>query len=127
MSTESLETMESPPATQPVAREGHPPGDAIRPRDQDASLLAALERLEALVDEVRRGVDVVARERRHREFSPARLVGSILQSLVVGLVLWGLSDWVFAEPTEGLFVKLAFAAVLQLGALTAFVLGREVA
>ena len=66
------------------------------------------------------------RERRHKEFSPARLVASLLQALVVGLLLWALSDWAFGEPGDVLLTKLAFAAVLQLSSLTGFVLGREV-
>ena len=105
------------------------PGPRLaRPRRRSTAdeLLAALERVERTLVELRRSVDTGVRERRHREFSAARLIGSILQALVLGLVLWALSDWLFAEPREGLLVKLAFAGVLQLGALTGFLLGREV-
>ena len=129
-----------PPRPEPVVRpvssaddRGHPP--AASPAEQtDASaegtptseILGALERLEHLLVGVRSVLDAQVRESRHREFSPARLLGSLLQALVIGLLLWAVSDWAFGEPSEVLLIKLAFAAVFQLVALTAFVLGREV-
>jgi hypothetical protein len=101
-------------------RPQHPPDrSASRPE-----LLSTLERLERTLDQMRGGLDATAREQRHREFSLARLVGAIAQVLVVGLVLWALCDWVFNELGQVL-VKIGFAGVLQLGALTAFLLGRE--
>ena len=48
-----------------------------------------------------------------------------MQALVVGLLAWSLSDWVFQVPAEGLFIKLAFAAVLQLIAMTALLMSKE--
>ena len=89
-------------------------------------LLARLRHIEELLEELRRTVIATVREHRHQEFSLARLLGSILQALVAGLLLWALTDWVFGEPRDVLLTKLAFAAVLQLAALTGFVLGREV-
>jgi hypothetical protein len=109
-----------PPAPTP-APEAEAPDDYD---DEDA--VATLHRIEHTLDEIRRTLQNTAREQRHREFSPARLIASVLQALVIGMVLWALSDWVFEEPRESLLVKLAFAAVLQLGALTGFTLGREI-
>ena len=100
--------------------------DSARGPTSGEDVLTVLQRIEQGLAEIRRSLDGMARERRHREFSPARLIGSILQAFVVGLVLWSVSDWVFGEPRDALLVKIAFAAVLQLGALTAFLLGREV-
>lgn len=91
-----------------------------------AEMLAALERVERLLGDMRGVLNSAASESRHREFSAGRLIGSILQALVLGLVLWALSDWVFGEDAQHLLIKLAFAAVFQLGALTALVWGRGV-
>ena len=102
------------------------PAETTEPRGDEPDLLVALDRIQNTLDELRRLQAASVREHRHREFSPARLFGSILQALVFGLMLWALSDWVFAAAREPLFVKLGFALVLQLGALTAFILGREV-
>jgi hypothetical protein len=109
-----------PPAPTP-APETEAPDDYD---DEDA--VATLHRIEHTLDEIRRTLQNTAREQRHREFSPARLIASVLQALVIGMVLWALSDWVFEEPRESLLVKLSFAAVLQLGALAGFTLGREI-
>jgi len=107
----------------PVAHPAPPPAQESRSRGE--CLLASLERIEHALDEVRAAMDTTVREHRHREFSAVRLVGSITQALVVGLLLWALSDWVFEEPPGAVLTKLAFATVLQLAALTAFLLGRE--
>jgi hypothetical protein len=48
----------------------------------------------------------------------------VLQVIVGGLVVLALFDWLLGAPVDGLLVKLVFAAVLQLGALTAFVVSR---
>ncbi len=85
----------------------------------------ALQRMERLLAEIRAHFDATARERRVREFSLARLIGSLLQALVVGLVVWALSDWVFAIEPLPLLVKLAFAAVLQLIVISTLLMARE--
>jgi hypothetical protein len=104
-----------------------PAPEAQAPDDyDDEDAVATLHRIEHTLEEIRRTLQSTAREQRHREFSPARLIASVLQALVIGMVLWALSDWVFEEPREGVLMKLAFAAVLQLGALTGFTLGREI-
>lgn len=91
-----------------------------------ADLLATIERMERVLGDLRSLVSSTVREKRQYEFSLARLFASISQALVAGLLLWALSDWVFGEPHDALLVKLAFAAVLQMSALTGFLLGREV-
>ena len=116
---------QSSPFAQPKLHSEQQP--AVTKRHSTAEqILATLNRIEHSLGDVRRTLSATAREHRHREFSPARLIGSILQALVLGLLLWAVSDWVFGEPHNALLVKIAFAAVLQLTALTAFVLGREV-
>ncbi|MGD8452968.1 MAG: hypothetical protein PVJ57_14205 [Phycisphaerae bacterium] len=91
-----------------------------------ADLLATIERVERVLGDLRSLVSSTVREKRQYEFSLARLFGSIAQALVAGLLLWAASDWIFGEPRDALLVKLAFATVLQMGALTGFLLGREV-
>lgn len=95
-------------------------------RDHDAAAVSeALQRIERLLAEVRAHLDATARESRVREFSLARLIGALLQALVVGLVVWALSDWVFAIEPLPLLVKLAFAAVLQLVVITTLLTARD--
>ena len=125
------ERKESEPAEQPPSSAGRLPTTAAEPevsarRSAAGEILAVLERMERELSQMRAAVEATARERQHQEFSPVRLIGSIVQALVIGLVLWALSDWAFGEPHGVLQTKLAFAVVLQIAALTAFVLGREV-
>lgn len=129
--TRPPETRATPPHAEPEhATETAAPRAESLPsggrRSPAGDILAALERLEQVLGRMRSALELRVREERHLEFSPARLIGAVVQALVVGLVLWALSDWVFAEPPVALLTKLAFAGVLQLGALTAFMLGREV-
>jgi chromatin segregation and condensation protein Rec8/ScpA/Scc1 (kleisin family) len=115
----------SPMRDLPVATE-LPTATEVAPRRPARDLPAMLQRIEYLLGELHRTLDATLRVQQRREFSIARLLGSILQALMCGLTLWALSDWAFGEPHEGLITKLAFAAVLQLAALSAFTLGREV-
>jgi|GEM_PF-2162022 hypothetical protein len=110
-----------PAAVEADEREGYRERDERR--GSRTELLATLERLERTLDEVRGGLDARVRQERHREFSLAWAVGAVVQVLVVGLELWALSDWVFGEYGQILY-KLSFAGVLQVGALTAFLMGR---
>lgn len=108
----------SPTTTPPSPAESQHESSSTSP----AELLATLERVEGVVRELRDQVDTIAREKSHREFSFARLTGSLLQALVAGFLIAALADWVYeAEPAHTL-VKLAFAGVLQIGALSAFLL-----
>lgn len=76
-------------------------------------------RMEQLLAEIRAHLDARARESRIREFSLPRLAAALLQALVVGLIVWAASDWVFAVDPASLWIKLGFAAVLELGVIAA--------
>lgn len=112
----------APTNTPDAAKPTGGPDPAQRPRGED--LLAALQRVEDVVKDIRGRLESTARERRHREFSAAWLIGTLLQALVIGFVIAALADWAFEAELGKQLVKLALAGVLQLGALTAFVLAR---
>jgi len=112
---------ERAPELEGAARAGKP-SSRFAP---DEESLPPVARLEERLTQIRDLLDTAEREQRHKEFSAARLTGALAQALVVALLAWALSDWVFALPPETVLVKLGFAAVLQLAALTAFVVGRE--
>lgn len=104
------------------------PGAADRANDSGGAppdAIGALARMERLLSQIRGSLDITAREARYQEFSLLRLVGSILEVFVAGLVVLAVLDWIFAAPANALLIKLAFAAVLQLAALTAFIVSRE--
>jgi hypothetical protein len=107
------------------------PEDASRPWQTDRTddlpqdVATAFERMERVLRQIRGSLDTTTREAKYREFSPLRLVGAVLQVFVAGLVVLALLDWFLAAPTDSLLIKLAFAAVLQLSALTAFVVSRH--
>jgi len=86
---------------------------------------ATLRRIEELLAEIRARLDTVAQLQQHREFSLARLIGAVLQALVVGLIIAAFADWAFQAPPVQQLIKLLFAGVLQLGVLTAFIVARE--
>jgi len=99
-----------------------PPADATR------QAAATLERIEQVLGEIRGRLDALDRERRYRSFSLARLAAAVLQALVIGFLLAALADWLFYSDTVqagAVLVKLGFAAVLQLAALTGFAVGRD--
>jgi hypothetical protein len=79
-------------------------------------------RLEHLLGEIRALLEQQQRVHRYREFSPARLLGALTQAFVIPMTLWALADWALAADHQAVLVKLGFAAVLQLMALSAFVL-----
>ena len=101
------------------------PDPAETPSPSAAEVLPVLRRIERVLGEIRGTLDTAERERQHKEFSSLRLIGAILQVIVGGLVALAVLDWVFEAQVEALFVKLAFAAVLQLIALTAFLFWRR--
>jgi len=90
-----------------------------------ADVTHTFERMEKLLAQIRGTLDAAAREGEHRELSYGRLVGGVLQVVVAGLVVMALLDWLLQGVVNSLFVKLAFAGVLQLSALTAFVVSRK--
>jgi len=102
--------------------------DEARETERRADLIpdatVTLERMERLLGQIRGALDATARDAEHREFSIGRLIGAVLQVIVAGLVGLALLDWLLQAPTDSLLVKLAFAAVLQLSALTAFLVAR---
>lgn len=103
---------------------GPPPGGPAPGESPD--VLGLLRHIDGLLEELRGRVEAVTRTQRHREFSFARLAGGVLQVLVAGLVIAALADWLFnAREIAAPLIKLMFAGVLQLGALTAFLLGRD--
>ena len=114
--TDELQSGSAGPATaEDQTERGSLPGDVA----------GAFERMEKLLSQIRGSLDSTAREARYREFSMLRLVGAVLEVFVAGFVILALLDWFFTAPTNKLLVKLAFAAVLQLAALTAFIVSRE--
>lgn len=113
--------VEIPPAGDKGPSESPPPNRS----PDEPELLAVLHRIERTLEDVRSQFDTLTRDRRHREFSPARLIGALLQALVLFFVIAALADWVYQAAFAGQLIKLAFAAVFQVGALTAFVLSRS--
>jgi hypothetical protein len=116
-------------AEAPVVQKASPPGDKPGAPDSPAEADVLLARIEKSLSEVRAHMNASARESRHKEFSFTLLAGGIAQAIVIALLIWALSDMVFiggsSGETVGLpLVKLAFAGVLQLVALTAFVASR---
>jgi hypothetical protein len=103
------------------------PAEASAPRAaEDADrVVGALQRIERQLDAIRGRLESDDRAGQYRHFSLARLIGALLQAMVVVLILASLSDFVFQAPIANLIAKLSFATVLQLGALTAFTIARE--
>lgn len=87
-----------------------------------------LEELNRNVDVIRGIVEQATRERGYREVSFIRLAAILAQILVAALLVMAASDVVFdpslARPTPTI-VKLLFAGVLQLIAMTAFLTVRR--
>lgn len=91
----------------------------------ESQLLRCVQEMEQSLSEIRLRLDSLTRERRYGSFSLARMIGAIAQALVVGFMLAALADWIFHAEVAAQIAKLGFAAVLQMGALTAFVVARE--
>lgn len=100
---------------------GAPEPDPHEPQ----SCPAELARLAGQVEEIRGLLDALVRERRYRRFSPVRLAGGLVQVVAAGLLVLAALDWIFRGPGPVLYVELAFAAALQLVALTAFVVSAQ--
>ena len=99
-----------------------PPDD---PPPAASDLAASLARLEQVLGDIRGQLEALSRARRHREFSPARLCGVVLQVLAAAFVVLAGADWIYQAPPATQLVKLLFSLVVQLGALTAFLLARD--
>jgi hypothetical protein len=138
MTSDSTAERSDPPAEADAAAESlfQPPPE-LSVADIDQSPPAApgpmprsdpdnpFRRMEQLLAEIRAHLDASARETRIRQFSLARLAAALLQALVVGLVVWSLSDWLFAMEPAGLGIKLGFAAVFELGVIAALLAARD--
>jgi len=101
------------------------PGRRTEPAPLPEDITRTFARMERILGRIHGALDASAREGEHREWSSGRLVGGILQVIVAGLVALALLDWLLHGVVNSLFVKLAFAMVLQLSALTAFVVSRK--
>lgn len=85
----------------------------------------ALDRLETLLKKIHGTLDSRSREGEHRDWPYVRMTAVILQVIVAGLIVLALFDWILYGPVNTLIVKLAFAGVLQVSALTAFLISRK--
>lgn len=112
----------NPTSEQAAHREAPPSGPAGEPAAEQQSVF---RRLEELLIEIRAGLDASLREQQHRSFSLVWLAGAIVQVFVLGLIALSTLDWFFQAAFQDLLIKLAFAAVLQLVALTAFLLSGD--
>ena len=106
--------------SEPVGAERH---HESAPLPEDVT--RTFERMERLLGRIHGALDAGAREGAHRELSYGRAIGGILQVIVAGLVALALLDLLLHGVVNALFVKLAFAMVLQLAAMTAFVVSRR--
>ncbi len=135
MGTEPRDSMlgvAAPPAESGGPKEGVQPGEPVaapRPAmaDVDAGgrVVAMLGRIEEKLEDLRRRVETLTREQQHKDFSWMLAAGVVAQVIVAGLLLAALSDWVFAADPAKQLIKLMFAGVLQLGALTALLWTRR--
>jgi hypothetical protein len=80
--------------------------------------------MDKLLAQIRGTLNAATRDEAHRELSIGRTIGAVIQVVVAGLVALALLDWLLDAPAGGLYIKLAFAGVLQISALTAFVVSR---
>lgn len=89
-------------------------------------LRASLGRIERMLGQIHGLLDTSQRARTYRDFSILSAAGALLQVLVVLLTIAAFIDWVYRESVFGLtLVKLGLATVLQLGALTAFIVAGQ--
>lgn len=84
----------------------------------------SLQQIQLILEQIQGGVDQLARERRHRTFSVARLIGAVAQVVAVAFVVLAVADAAFGRRGDQQ-LNLMSAVVFQLGALTAFFLGRD--
>lgn len=111
-----VDTYERNAAARPLATEIAP-----------ASGSSKIEEMSRDIAAIRATLDHATRERDFKDFSYVRLIAFIAQILVAALLAIALTD-VFVDPNlrqpSPVVVKLLFAGVLQLGALTAFFMSR---
>lgn len=100
------------PNWRPPAAENTPtPASPLDPR---------LERCEALLSDIRDGIDRTTRQEQFHELSLGRLCGGLAQIVAIGLAALALVEWVLTGANETMYARLAFATFAQLVALTGF-------
>jgi len=85
-------------------------------------------RIEVKLDEILQQLKQLTRLQRHRDFSMVRLIGTVAQLIVVALIFWtivGLTDLTDSPVATGTTFKLLGAILLQILALTFFILDRQ--
>ena len=100
------------------AAPGPPPGQESLAAPDPAAIAKKL-------DEILQQLKQLTRARQHRDFSLTRLIAVIVQLAVVAMVFWiavGFVDLPKLNPITETTLKLLAATVLQLLALTCFVL-----
>ena len=102
-----------------------PAPHADAPPDTIEEAVAILRRTERLVEEIRGHLESSVRTQRHQDFSFPRLLGAVCQAVAAGLVVIALAGWAFRASPADQLIALALAGVLQLGALTAFVVAHS--
>ncbi len=112
--------MISPPDEQVRNAELSPP-TTLKERDTAGE---TLRRIERLLVEIRGRLETLNRAQQHRHFSAARMIGAVLQMVTVAFLLAAVVDWVYQSPSATQIIKLLFAGVVQVCALTAFVMAR---
>lgn len=80
-----------------------------------------LKRIENSLIQLRGLVESARRDETYQTFSGALVVAVVLQLLVIALAGSAMIDWIFQGPPTSLYIKLSFAAFLQIGTLTAIV------
>lgn len=88
-----------------------PTRSADPPQPADASA--------AVLQEILAFLRTVDRRSRSEEFSLARLLGAIAQMLAMAALVWALFAWI-RDDLGGTLIRLQFATLLQLAALTCF-------
>jgi len=88
----------------------------------------SLDKIRTVLEEILQQVKQQNRIVYHRDFSYARLIGSVAQLLVVGLLFWaivGLVDLGEIKGPDATMLKFLGAVLLQLLALTFFFLDKQ--
>ena len=108
----------------PRAADPNAPAESAGSGDPPPDPAVTLQHMDKLLAQIRGTLNAATRDEAHRELSIGRTIGAVIQVVVAGLVALALLDWLLDAPAGGLYIKLAFAGVLQISALTAFVVSR---
>ncbi len=80
-----------------------------------------LQRVEERLASIDRRLETLTRDGQHEDFSVVRLVGVIVQVAAIGAFVVAIASWAFQAALGQQLVLLLLASVLQIGALTAFI------